>query len=69
MNETIQRGLLETEINVLIGQLQKSGFNTLSLDSSPNKDGSLSHLSLTDLSAMKRELRDLLRTIGGGREG
>jgi len=66
MNEQIQRQLLETEYLVMTEQLAKLGHATL--DTSPNKDGTLAHLSTNDLRALTRQLRDLIRTLGGARE-
>lgn len=63
MDETLERQLLETAVNLLMNQLHDAGMGIV--DTSPNKDGSLSHLSLSDLRMMKRELVTLARTAGG----
>lgn len=66
MNEQMERTLLETKVNALIERLHEMGHGVK--DTSPNQDGTLSHYSLSDLRRLERELRDLMRTLGGSRQ-
>lgn len=57
--ERVKRELLLTEIRLMITRLQSSGTFQLSV--------SLDELDLRGLAYIKRQLRDTLRTLGGGR--
>jgi hypothetical protein len=64
MNEVTERAILEVEYRTLSGQIQTLGYSGL-LDTSPKQDGSLDHLSLSDLRQSVKMLRDLARSLGG----
>jgi len=66
MDEKTERTILEKEVYFLVDQLHSAGMGVL--DTSPKQDGTLDHLTLVDLRQLKRDFRDLLRTIGGARQ-
>jgi len=65
MNETMERQLLVAELTVLVNRLRSLG--GVLPDTSPKQDGTYEHLSSADLRQMLREIRDTIRTLGGGR--
>lgn len=65
MDEQTERQFLTDTVTTLVEQLHTLGHSVT--DTSPKKDGTFDHLSLTDLRRLKGDLRDLLRTLGGAR--
>lgn len=63
MDYSFLRRLLEMEVNFLCDRLHEVGIGIL--DTSPNQDGTLSHLTLEELKSFRAELRVLNKNSKG----
>lgn len=64
MEDKLTRLVLTKEIMLLIRSLEDKG---TSFDDVPHSAEELDKLTTTDLRALKSDLRDLVRTLGGNR--
>jgi len=64
MEDKLTRLVLTKEIMLLIRSLEDKG---TSFDDVPHSTEELDKLTTTDLRALKSDLRDLVRTLGGNR--
>lgn len=64
MDDALTRSILITEIELLLKSLEDKG---TSFETVPHTRAELEKLSTTDLRALKSDLRDLARTLGGNR--
>lgn len=64
MDDKLVRTILITEIELLLKSLEDRG---TSFESVPHSKEELEKLTTTDLRALKSDLRDLVRTLGGNR--
>jgi hypothetical protein len=64
MEDALARSILITEIELLLRSLEDRG---TSFETIPHDKATLDKLSTTDLRALKSDLRDLTRTLGGNR--
>lgn len=62
MNEALQKDILIREIRLLNEQLTRSGSGVLA------GTDDLESLPLDELRSIKRDLRDMVRTLGGARD-
>jgi hypothetical protein len=64
MEDALSRMVLVKEIMLLLRSLEDRG---TSFEGLPSSEENLQKLSTTDLRALKSDLRDLVRTLGGNR--